>query len=162
MKIIFTLTLFTFICTHFYGQVNVETKQNTQAVANDTSIIKAAGPQYAASGWKKFWWGEHYRREWATPVSFPVLDISSIDGGLTPLKVGGGHESKSLRLLSANGREYVLRTMDKSVDALVPEEFKGTFLNDILNDQISTAHPYGAITISKMAEAISILHSNPK
>jgi hypothetical protein len=43
MKIIFTLTLFTFTCIHFYGQVNVETKQNTQAVANDTSVIKAAG-----------------------------------------------------------------------------------------------------------------------
>ena len=162
MKIIFTLMLFTFICIRFYGQVNVETKQITQAISNDTSIVKAAGPQYAASGWKNFWWGKHYRREWTTPVSFPVLHISSIDGGLTPLKVGGGHESKSLRLLSANGREYVLRTMDKSVDALVPEEFKGTFLNDILNDQISTAHPYGPIAISRMAEAISIPHTNPE
>jgi hypothetical protein len=103
MKIIFTLTLFTFTCIHFYGQVKVESKQITQAVSNDTSIIKAAGPQYAASGWEKFWWGEHYRREWTTPVSFPVLDISSIDGGLTPLKVGGGHESKT-PVVECNGR----------------------------------------------------------
>jgi hypothetical protein len=162
MKSIFTLTLFTFICTHFYGQVNIETKPLTEAVADDTSIIKAAGPQYAASAWKEFWWGEHYRREWTTPVSFPVLHISSIDGGLTPLKVGGGHESKSLRLLSANGREYVLRTMDKSLDVLVPDKIKGTLFNDIVNDQISTAHPYGPIAISKMAEAISIPHTTPE
>jgi hypothetical protein len=127
MKIFFTLTLFTFTSLNFYGQENVASKQITQAVSNDTSVIKAAGPQYAALGWKKFWWGEHYRREWTTPVSFPVLYISSIDGGLTPLKVGGGKESKSLRLLSANGREYVLRTMDKTADSLVPHALKGTF-----------------------------------
>ena len=150
---------------NFYGQNNYSAnfKLGTAALANDSAaIIKAAGPQYAASGWKEFWWGKHYRKEWTTPVAFPVLNISVIDGGLTPLKLGGGHESKSLRLLSANGKEYVLRTMDKSLDVLVPEEFKGTFLNDIVNDQISTAHPYGPIAISKMAEAISIPHTNPE
>ena len=131
---------------------NIASNVQSQNTAYDsTKMIKAAGPQYAASGWKEFWWGEHYRREWTTPVPFPFLNISSIDGGLTPLKVGGGHESKSLRLLSGNGREYVLRTMDKTVDAIMPEEFKGTFINDIVNDQLSTAHPYGAIAISKMA-----------
>src|SRR5689334_17173383 len=140
--------------------VSIDQSQN---IAYDTTgIIKAAGPQYAASGWKEFWWGEHYRREWATPVSFPVLHISTIDCGLTPLKVGGGLESKSLRLLSANGREYVLRTMDKSHDALVPEELKGTFVNTIVDDQISIAHPYGAIAIAKMGDAISIIHTHPK
>ena len=104
-------------------------------------VIKPAGNQYLASGWKTLWWGKHYRREWAVPVSFPVLMLSAIDGGLTPQKEGGGHETKTLRLLSAKGREYVLRTMDKNLDVLVPPEFKGTFVNDIVNDQISTAHP---------------------
>ena len=139
MKTFFILTFFSSCYIISYGQNNYPVVLNNynRTTANDTPILKAAGPQYAASGWKKFWWGEHYRREWTTPVSFPVLHISSIDGGLTPLKVGGGHESKSLRLLSANGREYVLRTMDKSLDALVPAELKGTFLNDIVNDQIS-------------------------
>jgi hypothetical protein len=125
-------------------------------------VIKPAGNQYLASGWKTLWWGKHYRREWAVPVSFPVLMLSAIDGGLTPQKEGGGHETKTLRLLSANGREYVLRTMDKNLDVLVPPEFKGTFVNDIVNDQISTAHPYGPIAVAQLAEGISIFHTNPK
>jgi hypothetical protein len=125
-------------------------------------VIKSAGNQYLGSGWKTLWWGQHYRREWAVPVSFPVLILSDIDGGLTPQKEGGGHETKTLRLLSANGREYVLRTMDKSLDVLVPDEFKGTLLNDIVNDQISTAHPYGPIAVARLADAISLFHTNPK
>src|SRR5678815_5209225 len=125
-------------------------------------IIKPAGSQYLASGWKTLWWGQHYRREWAVPVSFPVLILSDVDGGLTPQKEGGGHETKTLRLLSKNGREYVLRTMDKSLDVLVPDEFKGTLLNDIVNDQISTAHPYASLAVAQLADAISIFHTNPK
>ena len=125
-------------------------------------VVKPAGTQYLASGWKTLWWGKHYRREWAVPVSFPVLILSAVDGGLTPQKEGGGHETKSLRLLSANGREYVLRTMDKSLDVLVPNELKGTFVNDIVNDQISTAHPYAPLAAAKLADAISIYHTNPK
>src|SRR5690349_3437092 len=103
MKTFFILSVFSLAYINFYGQTGSAVNSNVlkQTAKNDTAkIIKAAGPQYAASGWKEFWWGVHYRREWATPVRFPLLNISSIDGGLTPLKVGGGHESKSLRLLS--------------------------------------------------------------
>jgi hypothetical protein len=164
MRRLIILILLTVPCHDFYGQSTYSVNQIDSTILQyDSAIVKkAAGPEYAASGWKQFWWGKHYRREWATPVALPVLHISSIYGGLTPVKLGGGHESKSLRLISANGREYVLRTTDRTHDAVVPDELKGTFLNDIANDQVSTAHPYGAIAISKMAEAISVLHTNPK
>lgn len=134
-----------------------------QANAIDTGkVTKSAGTQYAASGLKKLWWGEHYRREWATPVSFPVLKISTAYGGLKPLKAGGGHETKTLRLISADGKEYVLRTVDKSLDVLVPDYFKGTYVNDIVNDQVSTAHPYGPLAIAQLADAVQISHTNPR
>jgi hypothetical protein len=163
MKCIIVLLLTIGVFIQSYAQSNYvrDPKLDTTIAANRAIVVKAAGSQYAASGWKQFWWGKHYRREWATPVALPVLDISVMEGGLTPLKLGGGHESKSLRLLSADGREYVLRTTNRTHDAIVPDELKGTVLNDIANDQVSTAHPYGAIAISRMAEAISILHTSP-
>src|SRR6476469_3229003 len=98
------------------------------------SVTMAPGPQFAASRGKEFWWGKHWREEWTTPVTFPVFDMDTTAGGLTVLKRGGGHETKTLRLKGQDGREYVLRTMDKTLDVLVPEEFKGTFINDIIND----------------------------
>jgi len=125
------------------------------------SVTLAAGPQFAASRGKQFWWGKHWRDEWTTPVSFPVFDLDTTVGGLTVLKRGGGHETKTLRLQGKDGKEYVLRTMDKRLDVLVPEEFKGSFVNDIINDQISTAHPYGPLVVAHLSGSIGIMHTNP-
>lgn len=136
--------------------------ENAARYTTADTMIRAAGIQYQASGWKRFWWGDHYRREWATPVSFPVLRISSMYGGLTPLKSGGGHQTKTLRLLDADGKEYVLRSVDKTLDLLVPDYFKNTYVHTVVNDQISTAHPYGPIAIAKLAEAIELPRPNPK
>jgi hypothetical protein len=157
-------TLISLIVSLAFGQSDSLTRQDTSddLVKKDAfPIVMRAGEQYKASGWKTLWWGKHYRREWATPVSFPVLDMENFAGGLMPIKIGGGHESKSLRVLGSNGKEYVMRTMDKSLNSLVPDDFKGTFLNDVVNDQISTAHPYGPIAVAKMASSLSFMHANP-
>ena len=131
----------------------------------DTSKSKtftiAAGAQFKASKWKQFWWGKHWRPEWIKPVSFPLFDIDTTAGGLTPTKRGGGHQTKSLRLLDKEGKEYVLRTIDKDLELLIPEEFKGSIVNDIVNDQISTAHPYGPLAIASLAGSIGSMHTNP-
>lgn len=136
-------------------------QQNTQT---DTSrfITVAAGPQFKASAYKQFWWGKHWRKEWLQPVTFPLFDIDTTAGGLTPTKLGGGHQTKSLRLLNKNGQEYILRTIDKDLELLIPEEFKGSFINDIVNDQISTAHPFGPLAIASLTESIGSLHTNPR
>jgi hypothetical protein len=141
--------------------------QSAEAVNSDSAtfdslvVTRAAGKQYVASPGKMFWWGKHYRKEWATDVRFHVLDLDTAKGGLTPRKLGGGHETKTLRLMGGDGKEYVLRTIDKSLDVLVPDEFKGTFINDIVNDQICTAHPYGPLAIASLADHLHILHTNP-
>lgn len=124
-------------------------------------ITSPASDRFGASGWKQFWWGKHWRREWKASVAFSLLNLDTIAGGLTPIKLGGGHETKTLRLLGQNGKEYVLRRMDKNVDIIVPEEFKGSFLNDLANDQVSIAHPYGALVAARLAESIGIMHTNP-
>ncbi|MES1222049.1 MAG: hypothetical protein ABUT20_41520, partial [Bacteroidota bacterium] len=154
-----TLTILCFI--KVFGQSD-STLAPGPVVKDAYPIIMAAGKQYKATGWKSLWWGKHYRKEWTTPVQFPVLCISTFNSGLRPIKSGGGHQSKTLRLLSNDGKEYVLRTIDKNLDVLIPDEFKGSFINDIVNDQISTAHPYGPMAISKMAGSLSFMHTNPK
>jgi hypothetical protein len=136
-------------------------KGNAQAIPTPKIVTLAPGPQFTASKWKEFWWGKHWRNEWLTPVSFPVIDMDTTAGGLTILKRGGGHETKTLRLKGGDGREYVLRTVDKSLDVLVPEDFKGSFINDLVNDQVSTAHPFGPIVVARLSSSIGILHTNP-
>ena len=138
-----------------------ESKSSISSNETNDKVTMAAGSQYEASNWKQFWWGAHWRKEWITPVSFSIFNLDTAAGGLTVLKKGGGHETKTLRLKGADGKEYVLRTIDKNLDVLVPDEFKGSFINDVVNDQISTAHPYGPLVASRLAEKLNLLHTNP-
>ncbi|HZI53705.1 MAG TPA: hypothetical protein VFD56_08385, partial [Chitinophagaceae bacterium] len=75
---------------------------------------------------------------------------------------GGGRQSKSLRLKDKEGREYVLRSIDKSFGKALPEIYQGTFIESIINDQVTIGHPYAALTIPTMAEAAGIYHTNPQ
>ena len=117
--------------------------------------------QYPQSGLRNFFLGKHYRTEWETPVRVPVLMLDTFAGGLTPYEAGGGRQSKSLKLHDRNKREYVLRSLDKSFGRALPPEMLGTFIEDLIDDQVTIAHPYSAFTIPAMADAAKILHTVP-
>ena len=131
--------------------------------------IVVPGAEYAASGWHRMLWGQHYRNEWTTPVKVPVINFDSITiigldsvaAGLTPTEQGGGRQTKTLRLESATGKQYVLRTINKNFSAALPEMAHGTFIEKVANDQVSIAHPFAPITVPPMAEAAGVYHTNP-
>lgn len=130
------------------------------AQMQDTVIV--AGSQYKVAQWRQALFGRHYRKEWATPVRVPVIQLDTIDGGLLPYQSGGGRQSKTLRLHNPQGKEYVLRSIDKTFGKALPEIFQHTIFEDIINDQVSIAHPYAAITIPTMANAAKIYHTIPQ
>lgn len=118
-----------------------------------------AGPQYHKNFLHKFLWGEHYRKEWITPVKSPTVYLDSLL--LKPYQAGGGRQSKTLRLHGPKKKEWVLRSIDKTFGRALPEIFQKTFLETIINDQVSIAHPYSSITIAPLAEAAKIYHTWP-
>src|SRR5688500_14539416 len=73
--------------------------------------VALSGSKFSTERRNIVWMGSNYRTEWNTPVKAPVLDLT----GLTPTKLGGGKQTKSLRLEDANGREYVLRSIQKFI-----------------------------------------------
>lgn len=107
--------------------------------------------------------GNNYRQEWVEEVSgIPYFDIGNEMGGFKILKRGGGQQTKSLRLENVNKKQYVLRSVEKYPESAVPADLRNTVAVDIVTDQISAAHPYGAFAVPKMAEAAGIYHTNPK
>lgn len=120
-----------------------------------------AGKEYSKPGLHQWLWGRHYRQEWATPVRVPLLYLDTVDGGLTPYKAGGGRQSKTLRLRNPRDKEYVLRSINKSFGKALPDIYRGTFIEKAVNDQVSIAHPYSAVTIPPMAQAAGLFHTNP-
>jgi hypothetical protein len=125
-------------------------------------VITAAGAGYRAGKFKTWLLGSNYRREWTQPVSAPVLDLSREMGGLKITGRGGGMQTKSLHLVDPGGREYVLRSVQKYPERAIPAALRHTLTADIVQDQMSAAHPYGALAVPPLARAAGIAHLQPR
>ena len=110
----------------------------------------------------RFWLGDSYRKLYNTPVKMRVLDLSTEKGGLSIVKLGGGMQTQSLRLVDSSGREWVLRSIQKYPERSLPESLRKTIAKDIVQDQIAIAHPFGALTAPTFHEALGIPHAVPE
>lgn len=123
------------------------------------TIVTKASDKYKRG---KIGMGKTYRKSWGADVEVPLLILDETHGGLKPVKQGGGFQTKSLRLENKKGQQWVLRSVDKDVVKVVPPALRKTFIRDIMQDGISSAHPYGAEVVPPFAEALGIYHANPK
>ncbi len=128
------------------------------------SVLVSGSDKFKSGGFRKLMFGKNYRKEWATPVKVKVLNLETAFGGLTPTKMGGGHQTKSLRLVDKNGKEYVLRQIEKNVtDAALPPELRGlAAVNDVIADGVSASYPYAALSIPPLATAAGVPHADPE
>ena len=121
-----------------------------------------AGAHYRAGWLHRLFLGAHYRDLWATPIDVEVLDLSRFAGGLTPTGCGGRRQTKVLRLLGKDGRQYVFRSIDKDPTLALPPELRATFAKDVVQDQISSAHPGGPLVVAPLLDATGVLHAEPR
>ncbi|VTQ08135.1 hypothetical protein [Sphingobacterium daejeonense] len=110
----------------------------------------------------RYWLGDSYRKLYNTPVKMRVMDLSKEKGGLQVVKLGGGMQTQSLRLVDSNGVEWVLRSIQKFPERSLPESLRKTIAKDIVQDQISIAHPFGALTVPTFNRALDIPHASPE
>jgi hypothetical protein len=94
-------------------------------------------------------------------VRLPVVHISAFHGGLTPQQLGGGMQTKSLRLVDKDGREWVIRSVEKIPDLVVPEKLRQTFAKDLVDDATSAQNPFAALLVPPVADVLQIPHTNP-
>jgi hypothetical protein len=113
------------------------------------------------SKWHRFFFGENYRKEWSAATKLPVIHLSSFRGGLVAIRQGGGNQTHSLRLRDKSGMEWVLRSVEKYPDAILPTELKETFIRDIVTDAMSAQHPYSALVVPPIANVAGVPHAHP-
>lgn len=126
------------------------------------SIQAFASQNYGIPQATANWLGENYRAVWEWPVKHVVFNIDKEKGGLKIIRRGGGQQTYALRLADKDGREYVLRSIDKFVKGALPEMLQETFAMDLVQDQISASNPYAAPVVASLSEYAGILHTNPK
>lgn len=118
-------------------------------------------------------WGEHYRDLYGVPVKAKVALLDTLHGGLTPVRKGGGHQTRTLRLEDPQGREYNMRAVKKSavqfLQKVVLKDFKlsvddlsETLPESLLMDYYTASHPFAAYPVAELSKAIEIYHTNPE
>ena len=158
MKIINTRLLFLILLS---GGWNIAVAQNNAGTKKSPFITVPAGAEYKTSSFHQWLWGKNYRREWAAPVKVPVAMLDTLHGGLIPTKAGGGHQTKSLHSEDRAGKKYTLRSVNKTLGKVLPPDFLGTFIEDIVDDEVSMSHPYAAPAAAYLAEKFKVYHTNP-
>ncbi|MCM4158797.1 phosphoesterase [Antarcticibacterium flavum] len=117
-------------------------------------------------------WGERYRDLFGRPVEFKVADLDTLYGGLEPMRMGGGHQTVSLRVKDSLDREYNFRRVRKSAvqyiqavafkDKPVEEQFENTLAEDLMKDLYTASHPYAFMAVPTLAEAVKVRYTNPE
>jgi len=116
-------------------------------------------------------WGKHYRQFYGKEIKAPVVFLDTLLGGLTPLKKGGGQQSKSLRVEDKDGKQYVMRALKKSTtkflqanafqDTYIGSALDGTAVDKFLLDFYTTSNPYTPFVMGTLSEAVGVFHTNP-
>lgn len=119
-----------------------------------------------------FLWGKRYRYAYNTPVTAKTVNLDTLFGGLTPVRKGGGNQSKTLRLKTKSGKQYVMRAMKKNgsqfiqssffEDQYVEQKFQNTAAEAFIMDIFTGSHPYAPFTMATLCDAIGVNHLNPK
>ncbi|MDO6596702.1 metallophosphoesterase [Oceanihabitans sp. 2_MG-2023] len=121
----------------------------------------------------KFLWGERYRDTYSTKVTAPTVNLDTLFGGVTVGRRGGGTQSKSLRLITKDGKkQYVMRAVRKQgtqylqaaffKDQYLDGNFDDTAAEDLILDVFTGSHPYALLTVGDLSDAIGVYHLNPK
>jgi hypothetical protein len=120
----------------------------------------------------KYVWGERYRKYYGTTINAQNVNLDTLFGGLKPVRKGGGHQSKSLRLEDQEGREYVMRALRKNAiqylqavafkNQYIEGQFNDTYSESLLLDVFTGSHPYAPFTVATLSKAINVLHTKPQ
>jgi hypothetical protein len=124
------------------------------------SALTSASTHYEAGIMQQLFMGKNYRKTWSTKVKLPVFYLSQ--SGLQIEKLGGSKQTKSLYLKDKNGKEWVLRSVDKDVSPGVKKALQNTVVKNLMQDMISALYPYSQIIVAHLAQAAQIPAAHPQ
>lgn len=115
-----------------------------------------ASANLAAKPFKRFIWGQNYRNEWTQTISVPMLDLGNDFGGLKPVRQQGAQQTKTLTFVDKKGKEWILRSIEKFPQAVIPSDLRSDLQNHTLSKGVSGAYPYASLSVPVLESAVSI------
>ncbi len=134
----------------------------------DTPTIKAS--IYTDNNSLKNKKEHHYKDLYLKKYDFKVVNLDTLYGGLTPVKLGGGNQSVSLRMEDKEGKEYVMRRLRKSATQFIQvkafqenymkDQLENTVAERFLMDFYTTSYPFSALVTGDLSDIVGVYHSN--
>ncbi|MFT5748258.1 MAG: hypothetical protein ACI920_003653 [Saprospiraceae bacterium] len=141
---------------------NAEKTVFGKANAIPKSANVAAGATYKRKGLGAFIFGNNYRDTWATEIAdVPYLPLDTLYGGLKPVGKGGGGQTYNLKLKSADGRKFSFRSIAKDPTKRKDKALTDGVYGKIIQDMVSTQHPYGPLVATELMNQADIPNSQP-
>ena len=134
--------------------------QSTAGIGPDSAEV-VAGEIFSAGGFHQSMLGANYRDLWTTKVRLPLLHPSTFAGGLIPLEVGGGKQTRSLRMSTPDSVQYVFRPIFKA-GVNLPESFEGSLMWWIFRDAGSASHPAATVAAAPIVGISGAFHPDPR
>ncbi len=116
--------------------------------------------------------GDRYRTIYSKKIKAKVATLDTLYGGLEVVRAGGGHQTKSLRLKTKDGKELNMRSLRKSAtqyletvlfkNSYVQSDYEQTEIESLILDFYTAAHPYAFMAIPELSDAAKIYHTNPE
>ncbi|MFL5731004.1 MAG: hypothetical protein ACJ75J_16065 [Cytophagaceae bacterium] len=128
--------------------------------ASDSTIVRAGF--FKKNLLHRLLFGKHYAEVWNAPVSLEVFNIDSVKGGLKPVELGGNYQTITLKLEGKDGKQYVLRNINKDPSRSLPAPVRKQFLIRLLKECNTAENPYAPPVVAAMEEYAGIYHSNPR
>lgn len=133
-----------------HGTLSAETRTVTADQSLQASLVY------------KWFLGADYRDVWAAPIEVEILDLQQEAGGLRPLFRVGGLQTYGLAMAGADGKSYTFRSLVKDLGQALPEDFQEYLADDVVQDQLSSAHPGAPLMVAPLAKAAGVMHSVPR
>ena len=78
-----------FLLFFFFTITLVSFSQNTNIFRDSSNTVLLKAGNYNKNRFYKLFWGEHYRKEWNTPVIAKKVLLDTMRGGLRVYQLGG-------------------------------------------------------------------------
>jgi Calcineurin-like phosphoesterase len=139
-----------------------DTMREVEYVFKDSVVISATDRYKEERKFSQLFMGNNYRKVWSTPVSLKMFNIRKEQGGFKILSLGGGKQTKSLKLEDSKGKEWTLRMIEKDPEKALPQNLRGTLAQDVVEDMISASDPYAPLVVPVLSKALGIPTADPK
>jgi len=148
---------------HQYVKAYLDSTLARSSPKNVTGKLRVIpGREYDAGWLHRLLAGAHWRDLWTTEFEAEVLDLEKFAGGLTPSKAGGGLQTKTLRFVGNDGKEYKFRSLNKDGKRVLPPELQKSIVADIYQDQISIGNPMASVVVAPLLNAVGVLNAEPR